>query len=308
MSGRYAFSVPEPRQRDGWFRIGTIDVTTTAFLVFLGIISMFVYAISPEFVFAGAFSSFEVRQGEVWRLVTWPAVDAPSIWSLISLVVFWYFGHMVEERIGRKPMAMVLLAMAVVPTTIVTLLNVTNEIGLGRWDAFSFSISLFSLAMIVIFAMQNPTAKFFFGIPAWVLAGVFVLIQVLQYTAERAWAQLILTLLVIVVGCIGVAQRGMLEDYSFIPRSKALAGSGASPYGEMGSARPKQKKRRRASKRRGDRGSVVAGPWDSKAGPTPLEQAELDVLLDRISDGGIESLTKAERARLNDLSKRMRGS
>ena len=37
MPGRYQFSLPERRQRDGWFRIGTLDVTTTALLVLLGV-------------------------------------------------------------------------------------------------------------------------------------------------------------------------------------------------------------------------------------------------------------------------------
>ena len=50
MPGRYQFSLPERRQRDGWFRIGTLDVTTTALLVLLGVASMFAYAISKELV------------------------------------------------------------------------------------------------------------------------------------------------------------------------------------------------------------------------------------------------------------------
>ena len=43
--GRYQFSMPERPSRDGWFRIGTVDVTTTALLVGLGVLSMFLYAI-----------------------------------------------------------------------------------------------------------------------------------------------------------------------------------------------------------------------------------------------------------------------
>ena len=55
--------------------------------------------------------------------------------------------------------------------------------------------------------------------------------------------------------------------------------------------------------------TVVSGPWNvPQGGPTPLEQAELDVLLDRISAGGIDSLTPHEKERLNALSKRMRDS
>jgi hypothetical protein len=58
---------------------------------------------------------------------------------------------------------------------------------------------------------------------------------------------------------------------------------------------------------------VTQGPWSSPSGsspggPTRLEQAELDVLLDKIGQSGIDSLTKAERRRLDELSRKMRGT
>ncbi len=316
MSGRYAFSLPEPRQRDGWFRIGSVDITTTALVVGLGLVSMVVYAIDPATVFKGAFESGLVRDGEIWRVVTWPIVNPPlSVWELVGLAVFWFLGHMIEDPMGRKPFTVLLAAMTVIPAVLVTLLDVANEGGLdaGRWSAFSYSVSLLSLGMITIFGLDNPNAKFFFGIPAWVIAAAYVFIQVLGLLGNRAYAQLVLVLLVIAVGCIGARQRGMLDVVGFIPRVRALGGPTASPYGEIGSARPKRPKGGRAGGRAIGRGArpaepVVQGPWAARPGPTPLEQAELDVLLDRISAGGIDSLTANERSRLNDLSKRMRGS
>jgi hypothetical protein len=52
---------------------------------------------------------------------------------------------------------------------------------------------------------------------------------------------------------------------------------------------------------------VVAGPW---AGTTTIsaDQSELDDLLDKISATGMNSLSKAEKERLNELSKRLRGN
>ena len=38
------------------------------------------------------------------------------------------------------------------------------------------------------------------------------------------------------------------------------------------------------------------------------DQSELDDLLDKISATGMNSLSKAEKERLNELSKRLRGS
>ncbi|MFN8019744.1 MAG: rhomboid family intramembrane serine protease [Acidimicrobiales bacterium] len=309
MSGRYAFSLPEPRRRDGWFRLGNIDVTTTALLVLCGVVSMFLYAISPSFVFNFAFSSAAVRSGEVWRLFTWPLVTVPSIWEVLGLVFFWWFGHMVEEQIGRKPYTWLVLAMTVLPAAVVSLIGVRNAETTYQWSAYSAGLSLLTLGMLVIFALDNPNARFMFGIPAWVFAAVIVGVDALQMIAARAWAQLLLSFLVGVVGLFGARQRGMLDVLEFIPRVKALSGPPPSPYGEIGSARPKQKRKRpRGKGAKGSGADVVAGPWQPTSGPTPLEQAELDVLLDRISESGIDSLTPYEKTRLQELSKRMRDS
>ncbi|HWJ61531.1 MAG TPA: rhomboid family intramembrane serine protease [Acidimicrobiales bacterium] len=315
MSGRYAFSMPEPRQRDGWFRIGTIDMTTTNVVVGLGLLSMILYAIDPETAYYGAFASPLVREGELWRLFTWPLINPPSFWTLLGLVFFWYFGHQVEEQIGRKPQAVLLLAMTAIPAAIVTLINATNDNVNGRWDAYTASVSLLSLGLLCIFALDRPNAPFFFGIPAWVVAAVIVAIDALQLIAIRAWAQILLGALVIVIGVFGAAQRAMLGDLEWIPRIKALSGGPVSPYGEIGSARPKGKRFGKGRSRGKPKGggstgpTVVSGPWNvPTGGPTPLEQAELDVLLDRISAGGIDSLTPHEKERLNALSKRMRES
>lgn len=314
MSGRYAFSMPEPRDRDGWFKIGSIDMTTTAIVVALGLASMVLYAIDPTTAYYGAFISPLVREGELWRLFTWPLVNPPDIWILIGLVFFWWVGHQVEDQIGRKPYTWLLAAMTVLPAVFVTLLNVTNALTDARWAAYSSSVSLLSLGLLCVFALDRPNAPFFFNIPAWVIAAAFVAIEALQLIGARAWAQLTLGALVIVVACFGAAQRGMLAEFEWIPRIAALGPGPQSPYGEMGSARPKAKRfgKGRRSKSKGGstaNSTVVSGPWKgASGGPTPLEQAELDVLLDRISADGIDSLTKHEKERLNALSKRMRES
>jgi hypothetical protein len=64
---------------------------------------------------------------------------------------------------------------------------------------------------------------------------------------------------------------------------------------------------------RSSKSKVVEGPWDAPPPPparssadTAAAQAELDVLLDKISEHGLDSLTSAEKQRLNELSKRLR--
>jgi hypothetical protein len=66
---------------------------------------------------------------------------------------------------------------------------------------------------------------------------------------------------------------------------------------------------------RGKSGSgktVVDGPWSAPPPPSrpspdaAAAQAELDQLLDKISESGLESLSSNEKRRLNELSKRLR--
>lgn len=305
MAGRHEFSLPSPRERDGWFRVGQVDVTTTVLITAIGVASMFVYAINRSWLSYGVFVPEFVRQGEVWRLVLWPLVNPPlGLWDLIGLVFFWYFGRFVEEGMGRLPYTKMVIAATVIPAAVVTLVNAANDplaMGPARWTTASYSVDLLGLAALVIFVTSNPGARFFFNIPGWVIGVVAVGLRLLTATAERQWATLLLLVLVLVVSTFGARQRGLCSELSFIPQ---LAGS------------PSGGRQRRQPKPRRSSGRVVEGPWKGRettvepprrsGGLTPLEQAELDTLLDLIADGGIGSLSPADRARLNELSRRLR--
>lgn len=303
MPGRYEFSLPERPLRDGWFRLGTVDVTTTALLVGLGVLSMFVYAADKALTLKGAYQTELVRNGELWRLVTWPVVNPPErIWVVLTLAFFWWMGHQVEDRVGRVRYTALIAVMTVVPAALVTVA------GVDPYGAVAYGLGLLGIGLLVVFALDNPGALFMFGIPAWALAAVYVMIDVLNLTAERLWSQLVLELLVIVVAVVGCRQLGLLDNLTFIPRVPALAGAGS---GQRSGGRAGAKKRGGRTKGRARKASegptVVAGPWaGSSSGPTPLEQAELDVLLDKINDSGLASLNPMERKRLDDLSRKMR--
>jgi hypothetical protein len=90
VANRFQFALPEPRPRDGWFRIGNLDVTTTALMVIAGVASMFLYAISKETFSKLIFDPLAVRNGEIWRLFTWPIANPPShIWLVLTMLFFW---------------------------------------------------------------------------------------------------------------------------------------------------------------------------------------------------------------------------
>ena len=295
MPGRYQFSLPERRQRDGWFRIGTLDVTTTALMVLLGVVSMFVYAIS-----AAALANFQldvdaVRDGEVWRLVTWPLVNPPTqIWVVLTLVFFWFFGHRIEDEVGRKRFTWLILAMTVLPAAAVSVVD------FGGDNPYAFGLGILGTAVLVIFALDNPGAMFFFNIPAWIIALVIVGIDVLSLTGARAWNRLFLELLAIGIGLVGARQCGMVEVVHWIPR---IGGGGGRQRRAVPSGRTKRSKQVPAS----SASSVITGPWGSPSGQSSTDQIELDMLLDKISATGMSSLSRQEKQRLNELSKRLRG-
>jgi membrane associated rhomboid family serine protease len=287
--GRYEFQLPERRPRDGWFRLGGVDVTTTAFLVGLGVVSMFAYAVSPRTLERLAFLPTEVRAGEVWRLVTWPVATDPSIWAAISLVFFWVFGHRVEEMTGRVRFTRLVAILVVLPPLVVTLLGMDRAIALG--------IGMIGTAMLVIFAADQPNAPFFFGIPAWVIAAVFVALDVLQLVGDRIWGSLVQLLLTVVLALVVMRQFGHLADTcGFIPQ--VVGNRRPSSRGAASSSSPAKRKKVKQGR---DFDRVVSGPWNA---PSAADQAEMDRLLDKMNSVG---LSDAERKRLSELGRKLRG-
>ncbi len=289
MTGRFQLNFPEPRPRDGWFKLGGFDVTTTALLVGLGVISMFAYAISPSSLSKLGFVPELVRDGELWRLITWPIATDPSIWAVISLAFFWIFGHRIEEMIGRTRFTRLAVILIVLPAIVVTVLGISRGGAVG--------IGLLGTAMLCIFAADQPNAPFFFGIPAWVIAVIFVALDVLQYVGNRWWGVLVQLLLTCALALVVMRQFGELrETMSFIPQVFGDTKSSGSRGGR--SAKPAKRKKQ---SRDFDR-VVTQGPWN---GPTPGDQAEMDRLLDKMNSVG---LSDVERKRLSELGKRLRGS
>ncbi len=293
MPGRYQFSMPERRARDGWFRIGTLDVTTTALLVILNVASMFWFAIDKASQTNLIFVGFLVRDGDFWRVFTWPLYAEPTVWTAITLVFFWFVGHMIEERIGRRRFTTLIAVMTIVPAVLVTLMQLDPDVGVD-------GLNLLALALLVVYALDNPTATAWFGIPMWVFAAVYVGLMILQYIGNGAYEALTMGLMVIVMGLGGARQYGMLDELGFIPR----LGSGTSSSSSDRASKPAKSKQRGKGKGQGE---VVAGPWAAPTVHSPIEEIELNQLLDKISEHGMDSLNRTEKARLNELSKKLRG-
>lgn len=295
MAGRFSYSSPE-RRYDGtpWFKVGDVDVGTTLLITGLCVLSMFVWAADQVTLARLALISDEVRSGQIWRLITWPLANDASFWTVITIAIFWYFGRELEGLLGRNRFAWFLAIVTVVPAVVASVLDL-NVAG----------IDYLELGVFVVFIAEHPTARFFFNIPGWVIGAVIVGLQVLQLVGNRNGAGLIF--LIVLLGTAGLAARsfGLATQLPWIPKLP-MPGAGASPSGSSrrrGSGRTATKTRSRQT--------VVDGPWATPAPSRPspdaaAAQAELDGLLDKISAGGLDSLSNDEKKRLNELSKRLR--
>lgn len=307
MAGRFSYSRPERRgATDPWFRIGEVDIGSAAFLALLSAVSILVYGFQKSFLLRLALLPDDVRSGQVWRIVTWPLAngfESRLLWTAVAVALLWYFGSRIEEQIGRTRMTALLAMLIVLPGIVGTLLDLPQA-----------GVRSVELAVLLIFIAEYPNIRFFFGIPAWVLGLVYVVTDILQISADGTGDQLLFYLMSLVIAAFAARAVGMLSAYPWIPQiplPDALTGVRSS--GPRRSARGKVRgSGRKPSRRSTDRDPVVQGPWSQPAPPRPpspdaaAAQAELDRLLDKISAGGLESLTAEEKRRLNELSKRLR--
>ncbi len=286
--------MPSNRDRtDPWFRLGSVDITTTVIIAILCVVSFFVYAADKtqlEYLYlipsdVPGFGS--VREGHVWRLFTYPLANEPSIWVVLSIAIFWYLGSRIEAQLGRVRYLWLIGLTVVLPGLLATLIEPNYLIG---------GIRALEIAIFVVFVCENPRMPFFFGIPAWILAVVVVGIDILQLLGDRQSEYLLVYLMGIAVAVWTARSYGMLSDFQWLPQIKL------------------PKKQRRVGKVSGptSRGKtsgpvVVDGPWPTTPVYRPMQdQAEVDQILDKIALVGMDGLTADEKKRLNDASKRLR--
>lgn len=283
MPGRFELSFPGRRdQDDPWFRVGTLDITTSRLAALAAGLSMVIWAISPAIMRTFVLFPASVLDGQIWRIITWPLYNEPNIWTLATIAMLWIFGGELERLIGRTRFALLLVLLAVIPGLVGTLLGIVL-----------FGIRSVEIAVFCLFAAEFPNVRFFFGIPAWVFGAVIIGIEMLQLLGYRQSDQIILLLVSLVTAALAGKRFGLLSQYSFIPQ---LGGSGS------GSSRRSRSKKSTKRKQSRDFDRVVTqGPW---APPSASEQDEMDRLLDKMNSVG---LSDAERRRLSDLGKRLRG-
>lgn len=286
------FSFPSPGHRsndDAWFRVGNLDVTSTVLVVGTAAFSMLLWAISPTLVAQLVLHPARVLDGQLWRLVTWPVAERPDLFAVIGLFFFYMIGRELERLLGRNRFLYFLGLITVVPAVVAVAL-----------DIGAFGMSEISLPCFVGLAIIYPQARSFFNIPLWVIAAVFVAIRVLDLVGNRYAQGLIFLAVSLATGLLTLKAFGLLDNVTWVPKLNMPK-------------RTQTPKRSGKGKQRG-RGKLkaVPNPQPTPNRPSPsrpgdgLRQAELDVLLDKIAEHGIGSLTPEERRRLDEASKRLR--
>lgn len=261
---------------DGWFRLGRLEVTSTIAVVLLGAVGIVVSAFVPGLTALATFIPTSVLNGQVWRVITWPWLDQVSLWSLITLVMVWFFGGDLEREIGRRSMAWLYVGC----WAILSILSL--GVGLLLGGGFMLGLGTVQLLLLLLWIADNPRRPFFFGIPAWVIGLVIVAMQLLTMISVRSIGSLVSLLASFVLVAVLARSLGLLGDYAWIPgRRRPRAAAVAAPRQSRSAAR---QERRRTS-----------------------DAERIDELLDKINAGGIHSLSEAERRELQNLRARRKG-
>ena len=291
MADRYAFQSPFARGGDPWFRVGSVDVTTTvavtalaAFGVVLSVIEGGLGTISSGLLL----SQRALTGGQIWRFVTWPIPpDSDFFWALLGMIFFFMIGSQFERMLGRRAYTILIGSLILVPAVLGVLVAVGVNEGVP-----GFGLSLLFLGVACGFSATMPEARSFFNIPFWVVVAFIFFVQFLSLLQLRSLAGLVMLLATAFVGLVVTKSLGFAERVEWIPTMPIPF---ATPSASSAPSRPARKKRSR------NKAGLRAVPP-----PSAASDAEIDALLDQVSEQGINSLTKQQKQTLERHSKEMK--
>jgi membrane associated rhomboid family serine protease len=220
-------------------------------------------------------SAAVLSSGEVWRIVTYAFVHAPSLllWFAIEMYMLFVFGREVERFIGQRAYIALYLILLIAPTTVLTIWGLWQHSALAGSPALHFGI-------FVAFATIYPRVELFLRIMAKWVAVILGAIYTFQLLAYHAWADLAVVWTSIAAAFLFVELRGAGPELAWLNNLKS-----------WGQPKPKFHIVQKSTARR------VVEPDDV--------YASVDPILDKISKSGIGSLTDAERRQLDRARKRL---
>lgn len=302
MADRYSFQSPFSRGAGShpWFMLGSVPVTTSTLVSGLAILGLFLLAIEGNGgpVGMGLILTDSALSGaQIWRMITYPVaivISDQMFGQFLSAVFFFMIGSQMEGQLGRRAFAWLAGLCTVLPAILGALVANLSDFGV-----FSTGLSVMFLGVAVAFAAANPSAKSFFGIPFWILVAVIFGITVLQDLADKNVPSLVMHFSSALVGITLIRSLGFAPTVDWapsVPLPSIISGSPGTPAPRAASPR-----RGKAKKKKSSSASHL------QAVPTATaSEAEIDALLDQVSDQGIDSLTKQQKQTLERHSKEMR--
>ena len=289
----------------GWFKVGQVEATTSVLLAAATTVSVVLWVVSKTlFVIPLILTDAAIRGLELWRLVSWPFVNDPDIWIILSIAMVFLVGSDIEREVGRRRYAWMIGAIVVIPAAAASLFE----------PMFAYGINHVVSALFVVLVLWRPMARTFFDIPLWVIVVLFEVLQLLQLLDARNSASFAGLFTFWGVGLIVAALMARSFDLTEftqitkLPMPQFVTGD---PYAKSNRAREKaQRNKTKGStplRRRADKGPAPVIPIRPEPRLDRADQADMDALLDKISETGIDSLTPDERRRLDEHSRRLRG-
>jgi len=262
-----------------WMGRYPVDVTTMLVVlhVAVAILTAVLVAFGASSVVAFLqFDSAEVWYGgQVWRLLTYAFVHAPSglLWFAIEMYMLFVFGRAVERFIGRRAYIVLYLVLLIAPTAVLTIWGLWQRSALAGSPALHFGI-------FVAFATIYPRVELFLRIMAKWIALILAGVYTFQLLAYHAWTDLVVVWTSIGAAFLFIELRGAGPELAWWSNVKARIGH-----------KPKIRVLQRTHVRR------AVEPDDV--------YASIDPILDKISKSGIGSLTANERRQLNRERERL---
>ena len=207
--------------------------------------------------------------GQVWRLLTYAFVHAPSalLWFAVEMYMLFVFGREVERFIGRRAYIVLYLILLIAPAAVLTVWGLWQRSALAGSPALHFGI-------FVAFATIYPRVELFLRIMAKWIALILAGVYTFQLLAYHAWTDLAVVWTSIGAAFLFIEIRGAGPELAWWNNMKERIG-------------PKPKLH------------VVQKSVSRRAVEPDDLYASIDPILDKISKSGIGSLTANERRLLN---------
>jgi membrane associated rhomboid family serine protease len=320
---RYAGS--ERDDEGPWFRLGNLEVNTAVLVLLVWGVTLLIWVgegpsrtLTSNIVLVTS----DVQSGEVWRLVTWPFAHGTfQVWDIINAAIFWMFSTELERQTGRRSFGLLVGASVVVIGVAATVLG-----AILSSPTVLFDLDLLALTVVLLYCAEHPTRPFFFNIPAWAIAGVIVALEVVNDLGNRDFTRLLTVVVASAIIALIAKRIGLLGMYDRVPElslpgRKGAAAGGAGGFGSGRRNQPAKSSGKRASKGGGlasrfgrrEEAEIVAMPTAPRPRPTVVpsvpeeltaDDIALDALLDKISAGGMDALSEAERRQLEEIRAR----